>query len=157
MAVKVILRQDVPNLGNSGEVKQVAPGYFRNFLLPRGLAVEATKGQIRSLEANSAVRGKQAARANEQTHALAEQLGALVIRMPVRLGEQGRIYGSVTNKDLAEALDQQAHVTIDRHKIDLPEPLKSVGTHSVPVKLEHGIDAHIHVELVPDEETATPS
>ncbi len=154
MAVKVILRQDVPNLGSTGDVKQVAPGYFRNFLLPRGLAVEASKGQIRALEANSVERGKQAARVHEQTNAVAEQLAGITLRIPVRLGEQGRIYGSVTNKDIAEALENQAQVSIDRHKIDLPEALKSVGTHSVPVKLEHGIEATVNVELVPEEEAA---
>lgn len=154
MAVKVILRQDVPNLGTAGEVKQVAPGYFRNFLFPRGLAVEASKGQLRALEANSSARTKQTAREHEQTHALAQRLADATIRIPVRLGEQGRIYGSVTNKDLAEALEQQVQLTIDRHKIDLPEPLKSVGVHSVPVKLEHGVDARVNVELVPEEEAA---
>ena len=154
MAVKVILQQDIPNLGSAGEVKQVAPGYFRNYLMPRGLAVEATKGQMRALEANASARSKQVSRAREHTGALAERLASTTITIPVRLGEQGRIYGSVTNKDLAEALAQQADLTIDRHKIDLPEPLKSVGTHSVPVKLEHGVDAQVRVELVPEEEAA---
>lgn len=122
--------------------------------MPRGLAVEATKGEVRALEANSSARSKQLSRAREQSSVLAERLAATTITIPVRLGEQGRIYGSVTNKDLAEALAQQLDLTIDRHKIDLPEPLKSVGTHSVPVKLEQGVDAQVRVELVPEEEAA---
>ncbi|MGI8826008.1 MAG: 50S ribosomal protein L9 [Chloroflexota bacterium] len=152
--VKVILRQDVPNLGSAGEIKQVAPGYFRNYLMPRGLAVEATKGQVRALESDASMRTKQKSRAKDQTSVVAERLEGQTIRIPVRVGEQGRIYGSVTNKDLSDALAQQADLTIDRHKIDLPDPLKSVGTHTVPVKLEHGVGAQIRVELVPEEESA---
>lgn len=150
-AVKVILRQDVPNLGQAGEVKQVAPGYFRNFLLPRGLAVEASKGQLRALQSSSTNRVAQKARVKGQSHALAERLEALTLRIPVRLGEQGRIYGSVTNKDIAEALAEQAEMTVDRHAIELREPLKSIGEHSVPVKLDQGVEANVRVELVPEE------
>lgn len=151
MAVKVILKQDVPNVGSAGDIKQVASGYFRNFLSPRGLAVEATKGQLRALEASSHAREGQVNKAREQTGLLAERIGSTPITLTVRVGEQGRTYGSVTNKDLAEALLHQTGVTVDRHKIELREPLKTVGTHSVPVKLEHGVDATLQVELVPEE------
>lgn len=151
MAVKVILRQDVPNLGQAGDVKQVAPGYFRNFLLPRGLAVEASKGELRALEAAGSVRAGQSAKSTERANALANQLGAINLRIPVRVGEQGRLYGSVTNKDIADALAEQAGMTIDRHKIELPEPLRSIGNHSVPVKLDRSVDATLNVELVPEE------
>jgi large subunit ribosomal protein L9 len=153
MTVKVILRQSVPNLGEPGDIKDVAPGYFRNFLLPRGLAVEASKGQIASLQATSTVRAGQLAKAKERAGGLASQLGNVSLRIPVKLGEQGRIYGSVTNKDVAEALAEQAHIEIDRHRIELREPLRSIGVHSVPVKLEHGIEATVAVELVPESET----
>jgi large subunit ribosomal protein L9 len=156
MAVKVILRQDVPNLGRAGEIKQVAPGFFRNFLFPRGLAIEASKSQLKSLESQSQQRAGQLAKGKEKASAAAQQLTAVTVRIPVRLGEQGRIYGSVTNKDIAEALAQQANMSVDRHKIELREPLKSIGSHSVPVKLEHGVDAEINVELVPEEEPAAP-
>lgn len=154
MAVKVILRQDVPNLGTAGEIKQVAPGYFRNFLFPRGLAIEATASQLKSLDAVHKVQAGRLAKERERAGAVAEQLGELTVRIPVRMGEQGRLYGSVTNKDIADALAQQAGVTIDRHRIGLDEPLKNVGTHSVPVKLEHGVDGHVNVELVPEGEAA---
>lgn len=154
MAIKVILRQDVPNLGSTGEVKQVAPGYFRNYLLPRGLATEATAGQLKALENNTSSIAKAAARAKERAGTLAGQLGQTTIRIPVKVGEQGRLYGSITNKDIAQALSEQAGVTVDRHKIELREPLRSVGAHSVPVKLEHGVDATVNVELVPESEPA---
>lgn len=152
MAVKVILRKDVPNLGQAGDVKQVAPGYFRNFLLPRGLAVEATQGQIRALENNSSTRSAVAERAKGQVGALARQLQDAPIRIPVRLGEQGRIYGSVTNKDIADAVSTQTGVSLDRHKIELRDPLRSLGVHTVAVKLEHGMEAQLQVELVAEGE-----
>ena len=152
--VKVILQQDIPSLGQAGEVKEVAPGYLRNYLLPRGLAVEASKGKLQSLNTQSSARSAQAERAKDQTSALGQKLGDTTLRIPVRLGEQGRIHGSVTNKDIAEALSEQADVSVDRHKIELDEPLKSIGTHSVPVKLEHGVEARVNVELVPESETA---
>jgi large subunit ribosomal protein L9 len=153
--IKVILRQDVPSLGTTGEIKQVAPGYFRNFLLPRGLAIEATAAHMNSLEASARSRAGQLAKSKARSGDLAEQIKAITLQIPVRLGEQGRIYGSVTNKDIAEALAAQAKLSIDRHKIELSEPLKSIGTHSVPIKLEHGVDASVNVELVPEAEAAS--
>lgn len=154
MAVKVILQQDVPNLGQAGEVKQVAPGYFRNFLLPRGLAVEASKGQMNALHANKQVSNTQSARARERSDSLARKIQDVTIKIPVRVGEQDRMHGSVTNKDIAEALSAQAAISIDRHKIELRDPLKSVGIHSVPIKLDHGLEATLRVDLVPEAETA---
>lgn len=154
MTIKIILQQDVPNLGQTGEVKQVAPGYFRNFLLPRGLAVEASKGQMSALQATRKQSTSQSTRARERTDALARRIQDITVTMPVRVGEQGRIHGSVTNKDIAEALAGQADISIDRHKIELRDPLKSVGIHSVPIKLEHGLEAHLRVELVSESETA---
>lgn len=154
MAVKVILQQDVPNLGQVGDVKQVAPGYFRNFLLPRGLAIEASKSQLNALQANQKVSTTQDARARERTDSLARRIQDVTIKIPVRVGEQDRMHGSVTNKDIAEALSAQAEIKIDRHKIELRDPLKSVGVHSVPIKLDHGIEATLRVDLVPEAETA---
>jgi large subunit ribosomal protein L9 len=153
MAIKVILRQSVPNLGEAGEIKQVTPGYFRNFLLPRGLAVEASEGHVKAHQNSSSLRAGQLEKTRERTSAIAQELSAATVRISVRLGEQGRIFGSVTNKDIAEALAQQANMTVDRHRIELREPLKSIGSHSVPIKLEHGVDARVTVELVPESET----
>ncbi len=152
MSVKVILRQSVPNLGEPGDVKEVAPGYFRNFLQPRGMAVEANRAQMSALNATSSAREGQLAKARQRTSGVAEQLQGVTLRIPVKVGEQGRIYGSVTNRDLAEALKSQANVEIDRHRIELRDPLKSIGVHSVSIKLEHSIEAHVSVELVPDDQ-----
>lgn len=152
MAVKIILRQDVPNLGSTGDVKQVAPGYFRNFLQPRGLAVEASAGQLKNVNSTATLEAGKTAKHRARAGALAHQLSAITVQIPVRLGEQGRIYGSVTNKDIADALEQQADVTVDRHKIELREPLKSIGMHSVPIKLQHGVEAQINVELIAEGE-----
>jgi large subunit ribosomal protein L9 len=153
MAVKIILKQDVENLGYAGEIKQVAPGYYRNFLLPRGLAVEATKGQIRALEVSATSHSAKVAKAKTQSNALADKIEAASISIQVRLGEQGRIYGSVTNKDIAETLLEQTGISVDRHDIELPEPLKSIGEHTVPIKLEQGIEANLRVTLVPEAAT----
>jgi large subunit ribosomal protein L9 len=152
MAVKVILKQDVDNLGNAGDVKQVAPGYFRNFLLPRGLAVEATKAHLKALEVSAASHATRSSKAQAQSQVLADRIGALIISIPVKMGEQGRIHGSVTNKDISEALAAQAEMTVDRHDIELKEPLRSIGDHLVTLKLEHGVDAQLHVNLVPLDE-----
>lgn len=152
-SVKVILRKDVPNLGHSGDVKQVAPGYFRNFLLPRGIAVEASEGQLRSLQSVTSSKADQTTKKHHQANALAAQLAEATVQITVKLGQQGRIYGSVTNKDISEAIQQQVGVEIDRHKIELREPLKSIGVHAVPIKLEKGVDTHVNVELVPAAES----
>jgi large subunit ribosomal protein L9 len=153
--VKVILQQDVPELGQAGDVKQVSPGYLRNYLLPRGLAVEASQANMNSLQSNKNVREAQMTRARTSADALGQRLQQLTITIPVRLGEQGRIYGSVTNKDIAEALSQQAEVSLDRHRISLKEPLKSIGVHEVAVKLDQGVESQVRVELVPEGEPAT--
>lgn len=154
MAIKVILQQDVPSLGQAGDVKQVAPGYFRNYLLPRGLAVEASKAQMRSLQTSASTQAAQQARARERTDSRARHIQDITVTIPVRLGEQGRIYGSVTNKDIATALQEQAGLKVDRHKIELAEPLRSIGTHSVEVRLEHGVEARLRVDLVPEAQPA---
>lgn len=154
MAVKVILQQDVASLGKAGDVKQVTPGYFRNFLQPRGLAVEASKGELATLQVSAKVKNARQAKALTQADALARRLQDTTINIPVKLGAQGRMYGSVTNKDIAQQLASQANIEIDRHKIELREPLKSLGIHSVPIKLEHGVEAHVNVELVPEAEPA---
>jgi large subunit ribosomal protein L9 len=154
MAVKIILKENVENLGHAGEIKQVAPGYYRNFLLPRGLAVEATKGQIRALESSASSHAQKQAKAKTQSNKLAQRIESAAITIQVRLGEQGRMYGSVTNKDIAETLLEQAGITVDRHDIELPDTLKSIGEHAVPIKLEHGLEANLRVTLIPEGDAA---
>jgi large subunit ribosomal protein L9 len=152
--MKVILRQDVPNLGQSGETHDVAPGYFRNYLQPRGLAVAATRAQLHALEVQHRQKKNKAARERERIEKLAHQLGAVRLQFPVKVGEQGRLYGSITARDIANELQRTANISIDRHKIALKEPLRSLGEHTVTVKLEHGAEASVTVELVPEGQEA---
>lgn len=152
--MKVILRSDVPSLGKTGESHEVSPGYFRNFLQPRGLAVEATSGRMKTQQVRVSHVFSKEAREVEGVQRLAAELGRLTLKFPVKVGDQGRMYGSVTAKEVAEGLEREGGVAIDRHKIVLSEALRSVGEHSVTVKLDHSVEAQVKVELVPESEEA---
>ncbi|SRR5579884_2244024 len=151
--MKVILQQDVQSIGRRGEAHEVAPGYFRNYLQPRGLAVEATSGRVRAQHSHASRTSTREAREVEQTRELAERLSALKLTFNVKVGEQGRMYGSITAKDVADEIKRSADVEVDRHKVVLTEALRSAGEHTVTVKLDHGIDADLKVDLVPEEES----
>jgi large subunit ribosomal protein L9 len=146
--MKVILNQDVANVGKQGETYEVSPGYFRNFLQPRGLAHEATSGRVAHQKVRISHKSSKEAREIEQTKQLAERIGGIKLTFPVKVGDQGRMYGSVTARDVADELKQKSEVTVDRHKIVLGEPLRSVGEHTVHIKLDHGVDAELTVDLV---------
>lgn len=145
--VKVVLTQDVASLGKAGELKDVSPGYMRNFLVPKRLAVAATPGEMKTLEArrNSLAKAQQKARTDAE--GLAARLGEAHITFQVRVGEQNRLYGSITSKDIADELARTAGITIDRRDIELAEPLKTLGTYSVPVRLGHEVKGNITVTL----------
>jgi large subunit ribosomal protein L9 len=146
--MKVILNQDVTNVGKQGETYEVAAGYFRNYLQPRGLAYEATSGRVAHQRVRVSHQSIKEAREVEQTRQLAERIGGIKLTFPVKVGDQGRMYGSVTARDVAEELQKESDVTVDRHKIVLTEPLRAVGEHTVHVKLDHGVDAELTVDLV---------
>jgi large subunit ribosomal protein L9 len=145
--VKIVLTKDVESLGKAGELKDVSPGYMRNFLIPQQLAVLATAGEMKSLEA----RRNQIAKAQQHQRAAAEsmaaQLQGVALTFQVRVGEQNRLYGSITSKDIADELARTASITIDRRDIELPDALKTLGTFSVPVKLGHEVKGTISVTL----------
>jgi large subunit ribosomal protein L9 len=145
--VKVVLVQDVADLGKAGELKDVSPGYMRNYLVPKRMAVLATASEVKTLEARRA----QIARAKEKERSTAEALAARIAEVAllfqVRVGEQNRLYGSITSKDIADELARTAGITIDRRDIELPEPLKTLGTFGVPVKLGHDVKGTINVTL----------
>lgn len=147
MNVKIILRTDVAGLGEEGEVKEVAGGYARNYLLPRKLAVPATKGNLKIREQQH----EQIAHKQEQRRAearqLAERLEGLDLQFAVRVGAQGRLYGSVTAQDIAERLKSVAGLDVDRRSIDLKEPLRALGEFDVPVRVAHAVTAHLKVTL----------
>ena len=123
-------------------------------VLAVAVSLSAIQAQINALQSDKAVRESQKGREQARAGALADQLGGVTLQIPVRLGEQGRIYGSVTGKDIADALAEQAQITVDRHDITLGEPLKTIGVHAVPVKLAQGVTSDVQVELVPEGEAA---
>lgn len=152
--MKVILVQDVPNLGQAGDVKDVSHGYARNYLLPRKLAIEATPGNLKQWEQRRRALERRAEQARLSAASLAEKLARTVVRVPVRVGEMGRLFGSVTAQDIASALADQTAIEIDRHTIELEEPIRTLGTHEVSVRLGAGVVAKLTVEVVPEGEAS---
>jgi len=145
MAVEVILRDDVPNLGKIGEVVRVKPGYARNYLLPRGLAVEASSKNLRVLEHHKRVIGAKADRERKTAEAQAKHVEGIELRVQARAGEEGRLFGSVTNLDIERLLTARG-VTVDRRRILLEEPIKQVGTY--PVVVQIGRDVRVTVQVI---------
>ena len=143
----VILRQDVDNLGKAGEVVTVKDGYGRNFLLPRGLAYQATDSNKRRIEAENAQRGKKRAGEVAAAGAIAAQLEALSLTFTMKAGEGDKLFGSVTAGDVAEKLKAEGF-EVDRKAIDLAEPLKALGVYRVPVRLHADIKPEVRVWVV---------
>jgi large subunit ribosomal protein L9 len=146
--MRVILLKDVEHLGRIGDVKDVAPGFARNFLLPRGLVVEATTGQMKRLEILQRQREKEDAKRLSEAQQLAARLEALEVSITARVGEQGRLFGSVTNQDVAAALKEQHDIAIDRRDVELADPIRTLGTHQVPVRLGGNVQAQLRVNVV---------
>jgi large subunit ribosomal protein L9 len=144
--MKVILREDVENLGRGGELVDVKPGYGRNYLLPRGLAVVANPKNIREIEHQKAVASAKAAKMKASAEALAKRLSDTPLTVKRKAGEQDKLFGSVTAMDLAEALAQRG-LAIDRRSIDLGEPIKTLGDFEVPVKLHHEVVGKVKVKV----------
>jgi large subunit ribosomal protein L9 len=143
--MKVLLTQDVEKLGSVGEVKEVSGGYGRNYLLPKGLAVVATKGQVKQAEERLAAQQKRLQAARKDAEALAARIGGQTLRFTARVGELDRLYGSITSADIAEKLKTQTGVEIDRRKIDLDEPIKRIGIYPIKVQLVAGLEPLINV------------
>jgi large subunit ribosomal protein L9 len=144
--MKLILREDVDNLGKGGEVVDVKPGFGRNFLIPRGLAVLASTKNVRELEHEKAMASAKAAKLKASAQAVAKRLAETPVTLKRKVGEQDKLYGSVTAMDVAEALASRG-LTIERRAIDLPEPIKSVGVHEVPVKLHSEVVGKVKVTV----------
>jgi large subunit ribosomal protein L9 len=146
--MRVILQKPVDKLGAPGDIVEVADGYARNYLMPRGMAVKATKGgekHIHSLKRAHTTRVNQAKGEAEQ---LASRLIATPISVRAHAGEEGKLFGSVTANDIAEAIDKQAGIHVDRHDVHLDEAIRSVGTHEVRVHLFAEVDPVISVEVI---------
>jgi large subunit ribosomal protein L9 len=146
MNLQVILNEDVPNLGRTGDVVKVRAGFARNYLLPRQLAVEANQKNIREFEHNK--RLSMLKRERQKSHALTlkEKIEALALVIKARAGEEGKLFGSVTNIDIERALREKGF-DIERRKIQLPEPLKRLGDFQVAIRLEAEVEASLKVEV----------
>ena len=146
--MKIVLREDVDHLGHKGDLLEVADGYARNFLVPRGLAMKATKGVVAQAEAMRRNRSARDARDRSAAEDLAGRLVGAPIRVGVRAGEGGKLFGSVTSADVADAVRAQTAVDVDRRSIELPEPIKELGTAEIPVRLHPDVTATLLVEVV---------
>ena len=148
--MKVVLRGDVENIGRKGDLIEVTDGFARNFLVPRGLAMKATKGVVQQSEAMRRNREARDARDREAAQALADQLTGRRIELRARAGEGGRLFGSVTPADVVDAVRAQTGVELDRRKTQLAEPLKELGAVEVPVKLHTDVEVTLTVDVVPE-------
>lgn len=147
--MKVILLQQVKDLGEPGDVVEVAAGYGRNFLIPRGLAVEATKANLKKLQEQQAARQRQEERELEAARQIAGELNQATITIQAKAGESGRLFGSVTTADIAKAIAAQKGHKIDRRKILLDEPLRELGSTVVEIRLHPQVTTSVTVEVVP--------
>jgi large subunit ribosomal protein L9 len=145
--IKVILRQDVTSLGDAGEVVSVKPGYAFNFLLPQGKAILASEEKLNALEHHKRVVGEHVARERKLLDAQRDRLQQVVLEIPVKAGEEGRLFGSVTAIQLAELLAARGH-EVDRRKILLDEPIKEIGEHEVGIRLHRDVVAKLKVKVI---------
>jgi large subunit ribosomal protein L9 len=145
--MEVILREDVQSLGKAGEMVRVKPGYARNFLLPKGLAFEATEGNKKRIAAESKARETKLASEKAEAAALATKLGAATVSLKGKAGEEGKLFGSITAQDIADGLAAQG-LEVDRRRIELEHPIKTLGFHSVAVRLHPDVHAEVKVNVV---------
>lgn len=149
--MKVILREDVDKLGRMGDLVNVADGYARNFLIPRNLAAMATTNNIRSLEHEKRVIADRIKKEKMAAEDEAKKISEVSVSIPAQVGEEGKLFGSVTSKDIAEAIAAQGF-QIDKRKIVLEKPIKEIGTFMVPIKVHHDVTAQVKVDVVKAEE-----
>jgi large subunit ribosomal protein L9 len=146
--VKVVFLQDIEGSGRIGEIKNVADGYARNFLFPKGLAAPATADAIRKAEARAVVEARKQAALDEQAQELAARLEGASVSITVKAGRRGRLFGSVTSADVAEAVGDLLKEEFDRHQVVLAEPIKEVGTYEIPLQLTRNVRAVVPLEVI---------
>ena len=149
--MEVILREDVSNLGARGQVVKVAAGYARNFLLPKRLAVPATEGNKKIVEQERQAHVRREAKQKDEAQDLGKQLAGVTIRIAQKAGENDQLFGSVTAKDVADALAAKDFTAVDRRKIQLDDPIKQLGEYKVPVKLHKDVTVEITVVVTKEE------
>jgi len=142
--LKVIFIKDIPNIGKKGDIKEVASGYARNYLIPNGLAYEATPGRLKDLKMLEETKARKSAREVKEAQNLAEKISGKTVIIKVKSGEEGRLFGSVTSADIAGALSSSG-IKIDKRKIDLTEHIKALGSYSIQVKIHPEVSAPINV------------
>jgi len=146
--VKIILLQDVKDLGKSGQVVETSPGYARNFLFPRHLAQEATEGALKHAEQRIKTEKVKQARIKAEAEELAAKLSEAKVTVRAKAGTEGRLYGAVTAKEIAEAVKEQSGLQVDRRKFDLAEPIKHLGDYEIHAKIHPEVAATLHITVV---------
>ena len=147
--IEVILREDVKSLGRAGELVRVKPGYARNYLLPQGLAYEATEGNKKRIAGETRARMARGQAERVEAERQAATLGGLELTLAGKAGEEGKLFGSITAQDIADALGRAGH-TVDRRRIELEHPIKTLGQHTVAVRLHPEVHAEVRVSVVPE-------
>ena len=146
--MKVILTQDVAKMGKKGDVFEVAEGYARNYLLPRGLASEASKGKMNDLERQKNIEAEKKMKIKQKSEQLAEKISNMTVKIFAKVGENGKLFGAVGNNDIAKALADQYKVDIDKKKIVMKDTIKTLGHYNVTLKLHPSVQAEIKVEVL---------
>ena len=147
--MKVLFKKDVPDVAKAGQVKEVADGYARNFLIPRGLAIAATAGALKQVAEIQAVAARHAADEQQGAQNLRQRLEAQPIVIEAKAGTQGRLYGSVTAADVASAIQKQIGASVDRHNLEMPDHIRNIGSYQVSVRLHRAVTATLTIEVRP--------
>lgn len=147
--IEVILREDIKTLGKAGALVRVKPGYARNYLLPQGLAYEATAGNKKRIEGEQKARVARLAADKAGAQSFAAALGAVKLSIAAKAGEEGKLFGSVTAQDIADQLAAQGH-EVDKRKVELDQPIRQLGHHTVSIRLHPEVTAEVHVDVVPE-------
>jgi large subunit ribosomal protein L9 len=145
--IEVILREDIKTLGRAGEMVRVKPGYARNYLLPQGLAYEATEGNRKRIAGETKARDTRNQAEKVQAQQVATTLSAVTLHLSGKAGEEGKLFGSITSQDVADALARAGH-TVDKRRIELEHPIKTVGEHAVKIRLHPEVHAELRVSVV---------
>jgi large subunit ribosomal protein L9 len=147
--MQVVLKEDIPNLGKMGDVIRVRNGYARNYLLPRGLVLAASSKNLKALEHEKRIIAGRRDRVVKEAQGLCDKIAALSLVISARTGEEGKLFGSVTNIQIEKALAKNGF-QIERRKIDLPQPIKAVGEYEVPIRLASDVIANVKVSVIPE-------
>ena len=148
MAMQVILKEDVHNLGKAGELVKVKPGFGRNYLIPQGKAIAATAANVKQIEHEKKIIAAKQAQLSKDAQAMADRLASVEVQIERQVGEEDKLFGSVTSRDIESGLKDKG-ITVDHKKIHMPEPIKTIGYHTVEIKLGTGVTGKIKVVVVP--------